>query len=104
VVHHSLTMAHEVTPGVVRTTATLARVAVPEDAVAPLAEALARIVAHVAVLKASAGAPGAGAAVGAPSCPMRDDAVTAGVSMAEVEAMAPRVEVEGFVVPRFGEP
>ncbi len=53
-------MAHEVTPGVVRTTATLARVAVPEDAVAPLAEALARIVAHVAVLKASAGGAGGG--------------------------------------------
>lgn len=96
-------MAHEVTPGVVRSTAALARVAVPEDAVAPLAEALARIVAHVAVLKAAADVPG-GAPVGAPPCPLRDDTETPGVTRAEVEAMAPRVEAEGFVVPRFGEP
>lgn len=97
-------MAHEVTPAVVRATAALARIAVPEDAVVPLVAALSALVDHVAVLKAAADAPGVGAAVGAPSCPMRDDTVTPGVTMADVEAMAPRVESEGFVVPRFGEP
>lgn len=97
-------MGDGVTPEVVRATAALARVAVAQEAAAPLAEALARIVGHVAVLKAAGAAQGVGVAVGAPRCPLRDDAVVPGVTWAELEAMAPRVEAEGFVVPRFGEP
>lgn len=100
-------MAHEVTPSLVRATATLARIELHEDEVAPLVAALSAIVTHVATLDAAPDRPEEGLrgpGVGAPECPLRDDVVTMGTGADAVRAMAPALDDGCFLVPRFGEP
>jgi len=96
-------MAHEVTPALVRATASLARLALPDDAVAPLVQALSAIVTHVATLR-EADPAARPTPADPPRCPLREDVVVAGISHESVKAMAPVFDPEGYVVPRAGEP
>jgi aspartyl-tRNA(Asn)/glutamyl-tRNA(Gln) amidotransferase subunit C len=95
-------MAVDVSPERVLTTAELARLALRDDEVAPLAAQLQSILAHIAALDAydTVGVPPTAHVLDL-AMPLRDDVPARGVDRATVLSQAASSEQGAFVVPRF---
>lgn len=95
-------MAVDVSPERVRSTAELARLALRDDEVAPLAAQLRAILAHVAELDAwDTGAVPPTAQVLDLATTLRDDLPARGIDRATALSQAARAEQGAFAVPRF---
>lgn len=95
-------MAVDVSPERVRNTAELARLALRDDELAPLAAQLQRVLAHVASLDAydTEGVPPTAHVLDL-AMALRDDVPARGVDRATALSQAARTEQGAFVVPRF---
>lgn len=95
-------MAVDVSPERVRNTAELARLALHDDELAPLAAQLQRVLAHVASLDAydTEGVPPTAHVLDL-AMALRDDVPARGVDRATALSQAARTEQGAFVVPRF---
>jgi len=95
-------MAVDVSPERVRSTAELARLALRDDEVAPLAAQLRAVLAHVAELDAwDTEAVPPTAQVLDLAMTLRDDLPARGIDRATALSQAARTELGAFVVPRF---